>query len=207
METLAVVTGDIVNSQKVSGKLWLPVLKAELNNIGTSPKDWQIYRGDSFQFICNTNDALLASWLLKAALKNIAPLDARLAIGIGTIEYRAPKITESNGSAFVYSGHCFDLLKKQRLSIQTPWQEFNQTMQVMLALANTLTDKWTEKSAETIYIKLKNPELNQQEIATLLNKKGQGNISETLKRGGIDELTSLLNYYQNQIDHYVRISS
>ena len=207
MEILAVVTGDIVNSQKVSGKLWLPILKAELNNIGVSPKDWQIYRGDSFQFICSAKQALLISWLLKAALKNIPPLDVRMAIGIGSIEHRTSKVTESSGSAFVHSGHCFDLLKKQRLSIQTPWHEFNEAMQVMLALANTLTDKWTEKSAETIYIKLKNPELNQQKIATLLNKKGQGNISETLKRGGIDELTSLLNYYQNQIDHYVRISS
>ncbi|MDA3616465.1 hypothetical protein [Polluticaenibacter yanchengensis] len=207
METAAVITGDIINSQKVPGTLWLPVLKAELNHIGKSPKDWQIYRGDSFQFICDAKDALLNSFFLKAALKNIAPLDARLAIGIGTVEHRAAKITESNGPAFVHSGHCFDQLKKQRLSILTPWPEFNQTMHVMLALANTLIDKWTEKSSETIYIKLKNPALNQQEIANLLNKKGQGNISEALKRGGIDELTSLLVYYQNQIDQYVRTGS
>lgn len=42
-----------------------------------------------------------------------------MAIGIGCKDYNAPKITESNGEAFIYSGELFDEMKKKKLSIKT----------------------------------------------------------------------------------------
>lgn len=46
---IAVITGDIINSRAEDVSLWMPVLKKELQKIGERPKDWEIYRGDSFQ--------------------------------------------------------------------------------------------------------------------------------------------------------------
>ena len=69
----------------------------------------------------------------------------------------------------------------------------------MIDWAMITLDNWSDKTAEIIALKLQNPELNQKEMALILNKKGQGNISETLKRGGYKELHQLLDYYQKTI--------
>jgi len=45
----AILTGDIVNSQKVDSKLWLKDLKAVLRKYGKNPYSWEIFRGDTFQ--------------------------------------------------------------------------------------------------------------------------------------------------------------
>ncbi len=196
---VAVITGDIIESRHTSIEIWLPKLKAILNQYGTSPKDWEIFRGDSFQMITTAEQALYVSIIIKAELKKIDNINVRMGIGIGKIDFKTNKVTESNGSAFVHSGSSFDGLKKQTLAIQTPWEEWNKTFLVMIDLATLTIDKWSDKTAEVMAMKLQNPLMNQKEIAEILNKKGQGNISEALKRGGYDELNQLLNYYQETI--------
>lgn len=196
---VAILTGDIIGSQKTETTIWIEVLKTVLARYGNNPTDWELYRGDSFQLIASPEQALFIAIIIKAELKKLKTIDVRIAIGIGQIDYRAPKITESNGSAFVQSGHCFDGLKKQTLAIKTPWEAYNQSLQVMIDWAMITLDNWSDKTAEIIALKLQNPELNQKEMALILNKKGQGNISETLKRGGYKELHQLLDYYQKTI--------
>jgi DNA-binding transcriptional regulator WhiA len=196
---VAILTGDIIDSRKTETVIWVEVLKKILVQHGSNPTDWELYRGDSFQLITSPEQALHIAMVLKAELKKIKTIDVRIAIGIGEIDYRAHKITESNGSAFIQSGSCFDALKKQTLAIKTPWEDYNQTIQLMINWATFTIDNWSEKTAEIIALKLQNPDLNQKEIAQILNKKGQGNISETLKRGGYKELNQLLNYYQKTI--------
>ncbi|WP_418263020.1 transcriptional regulator [Flavobacterium faecale] len=194
----AVITGDIVHSRKTAVEVWLIALKEILSQYGTSPKDWEIYRGDSFQIITAPEQALILSFIIKSYLKSKA-INIRMAIGIGEMDYQADKATESNGTAFVNSGTCFDSLKKQTLAIKTPWENCNITLNIMLDLATLTMDKWTVKTAEVVLFKLQNPEMNQKDIADNLHKKGQGNISEALKRGGYDELHQLLVYYQQSI--------
>ena len=109
----AILTADIINSRKLSSKKWMADLKAFLNTFGKSPNDWEIYRGDEFQLeIRNPEDALLVAYQLKAFFKCIN-LDIRISIGFGERTYKARKITESNGSAFIRSGETFDTLKKK----------------------------------------------------------------------------------------------
>ena len=47
--TVAIITGDIIDSRKVKPETWLPALKMALSTYGKEPKHWEIYRGDSFQ--------------------------------------------------------------------------------------------------------------------------------------------------------------
>src|SRR5690606_30124056 len=113
----AVITGDIINSTKVDPKIWLPVLKNVLNQAGTSPKEWEIYRGDSFQlFIKDPLLALTIAIQIKAAIKTIKSLDVRMAVGIGNIEHTSNQVTEANGPAFIYSGERFESLKREKLN-------------------------------------------------------------------------------------------
>ncbi|MCW2118374.1 transcriptional regulator [Flavobacterium sp. 7A] len=194
----AVLTGDIIQSQQTAVSIWITALKDILNQYGTSPKDWEIYRGDSFQIISTPENVLNLSLIIKSYLKS-KNINVRMAIGIGDINYRTDKATESNGSAFINSGTCFDSLKKQTLALQTPWNTMNAVLRIMLDLALLTMDKWTVKTAEAVCYKLQNPTMNQKEIAQKLGNKGQGNISEALKRGGYDEINQLLHYYQKSI--------
>jgi len=194
----AVITGDIVQSRQTAVEVWINALKDILNQYGSSPMDWEIYRGDSFQIITNPEHALNLSFILKSYLKS-KDINVRMAIGIGEINYRTDKATESNGTAFVNSGTCFDDLKKQTLGVQTPWNQFNTILNIMLDLASITMDKWTAKTAEVVCFKFRNPSMNQKDIAESFDKKGQGNISEALKRGAYDELNQLLYYYQQSI--------
>lgn len=198
---IAVLTGDIVNSRDVNAKFWLNELKLELNNYGSESKDWEIYRGDSFQLKIDPDRALEAAFVIKARIKQFKELDVRIAIGLGEIDYEAKRITESNGSAFRYSGECFESMKKTNLEIRSPWSEFDETMNLMLSLASLTIDSWSPASAQIILEGFKFPDLNQHELASKLNKKSQGTISEGLKRGGYDEIQKLLLYYNEEINN------
>jgi hypothetical protein len=50
------VTGDIINPERYL-LLWMKDLKSVLNAYGNEPKDWEIYRGDSFQLVVDPADA------------------------------------------------------------------------------------------------------------------------------------------------------
>ena len=63
---IAILTGDVVKSNKVATYVWNKVLKDVLKNFGSSPQNWEMYRGDEFQVQINDiRDALWASLLIK----------------------------------------------------------------------------------------------------------------------------------------------
>ncbi len=195
----AVITGDIVNSRAEPAAHWLPVLKEILEQYGQEPQEWEITRGDSFQLILDPEDALYAAFQIKAGIKQLSGLDVRMAIGIGEQEYKARKISESNGSAFIRSGECFENLKKQHLGIRTGDQEKDETLNLLFSLALLTMNNWSVTVAKTITVFLKFPEKSQTELAQQLNKS-QSSLSEALKRGGFDEIMQLENFYRKKFD-------
>lgn len=203
---IAIITGDIVSSRTLNPTVWMKHLKEGLEMFGSSPLNWELYRGDSFQLKTTAEDALLHAVLLKTWIKLLKEIDVRLSIGIGEQTFEGTKITEGNGTAFELSGEGFDALDKKNLNINTPNKSLNDTFRVMTDLALLIMDKWTDKSAEIIFLKLKNPELNQTQIAEKLNKK-QSTISEALKRSGFDEIDQFINYYNQTMKQYVATSS
>ncbi len=194
----SIITGDIINSKKSSPKNWLEALKSILNSFGNSPQTWEIYRGDSFQLEVNPEQALQACMLIKATIKQFENIDVRLAIGIGEKTYQSENITESNGSAFVNSGECFENLKKTTLAIKSPFELFDTSINIMLELAQLTINNWSSTSAILVKTTLENPDLNQNQLAEILERT-QGNISQGLKRAGFDEISKLLHYYKTQI--------
>lgn len=194
----SIITGDIINSRESEPKLWLTALKEALNIFGTTPKTWEVFRGDSFQLEIKPENALDAATLIKATIKKFKNIDVRMAIGLGEKTYVSDKITESNGSAFVNSGECFEHMKNNTLALRSDFESFDATINIMLELAQLTMNNWSATSSEIIKTTLENPELNQKQIAKILNKS-QSNISEGLKRGGFDEILKLLQYYKTQI--------
>lgn len=194
----SIITGDIINSKKGEPKQWLNALKTVLNSYGSSPLKWEIYRGDSFQLEVHPKHALKACVLIKATIKQFEYVDVRLAIGIGEKTYQSEKITESNGSAFVNSGECFEALKKTTLAVKTPFEAFDKSINIMLELALLTMNNWTITTSGLVKTTLEQPALNQMQLAEFFGTT-QGNVSQGLKRAGFDEISKLLEYYKTQI--------
>ena len=198
---IAVITGDIIGSQKTNPKVWLNLLKKELSEIGENPKIWEIYRGDSFQaIITNAADALKIAIKIKATLKTISDIDVRMAIGIGSKTYTASRVTESNGTAFVHSGETIEKLKneKQTLAIKSDWPEFDKEMNLLLKLSLIVMDNWTVNAAEVVKAAIENPETVQHKLGKMVGIK-QSAVSNRLKRAYFDEIMEVNEMYKSKL--------
>lgn len=196
----AILTADIINSRKLSSKIWINDLKAFLNTFGQSPNDWEIYRGDEFQLeIKNPEEALLVAFQLKAFFKSIK-LDLRISIGFGEKTYKSRKITESNGSAFIRSGETFETLKKQKLNLAINSADtiFDEELNLMLKLSLSFMDNWLQQSAEFVIVATQNPTLSQEEIGMLLGIN-QAAVSRRQKRANYELIKELDLYFRKKI--------
>lgn len=197
---ISIITGDIVNSRKLSSNVWMDGLKALLNSFGKSPSEWEIYRGDEFQLeIKNPEEALHAALQIKAYFKTLK-LDARMSIGIGDKTYTAKKISESNGTAFLRSGEVFQTLKKQKinLAVNTGNTELDTDLNLKLRLASTFMDSWLPQSAELVQVAMQNPNLAQDGIGQKLGIN-QAAVSRRRKRAQYDLLLETENYFRQKI--------
>lgn len=201
----AVITGDIINSRELPPEHALKALKLVLHEYGSAPKDWEIYRGDSFQLLIGQPEASLdIAMRIKASLKSHKTMDARMAIGIGAVSYYAKAITESNGEAFIKSGDKFEQLRKDKvnLAIATPWREFDDEMNLYFQLALIAMDQWSKASAEFMDVQLAQEERSQEELARLLGI-GQSSVSERKQRAHYDELALLRKRFKTRVKGYL----
>lgn len=199
---ISILTGDITGSRKlVQQDRWMEALKGLFNRTGPRPMAWDIYRGDTFQIeVNNPEEALQMALHIKAIVRKSANTGARIAIGIGTKDHFSPRILESNGQAYVFSGDRFENLKKDKLSlaIQTPWQDINKQLNVCFRLAMIAIDSWSPVSAEYVALRLASPKKTQTDIAEMLGIK-QSSVSARHTRAHFDELMTLESYYRELI--------
>jgi SatD family (SatD) len=197
---IAIITGDIVNSRKLTSKLWMNGFKTLLTTFGKSPTDWEIYRGDEFQLeVKNPEEALQIALQIKAYFKTLK-LDVRMSIGLGEKTYKAKKITESNGTAFSRSGEVFENLKKQKinLAINSGNQNFDLEINLMLRLCLVFMDNWLSQAAEFVKVAIANQELSQEEIGVILGIN-QAAVSRRRKRAQFDLLFETEKYFRQKI--------
>lgn len=200
---IAVIKGDIINSRKISDpEQWLLPLKQHFEKWGSTPQQWEFFWGDFFQIeISDPADALSVAFEIKALVKSLSPkdynkktspIDVRMAIGIGEKSYSSPRISESNGEAFIFSGERFDTLKKEKvtLAVRSPWSEIDDEVNLNLRLAQLFMDKWSLSSAEIIQAIWQMPGATQSDIGTRLGIK-QNSVSGRWSRANADELLAV----------------
>ena len=197
---IAIITGDIINSQKSDSELWLPKLKGLLQSWSTTPENWEIYRGDEFQLKCSVDEVFHKALLIKSLLRSFENLDVRVAIGIGNEVFLSEKITESNGSAYLNSGRLLTDIKSQgkTFAIQTENEKVNRALNILFKWAAIDFDNWTVATAEIIHQLLRNSELTQDELAKELNIT-QSSVSQRLKRANFELLQETDLYFRKKI--------
>lgn len=197
---IAIITGDIINSEDHPTSQWIDLLKNYFNQFGASPMNWEIYRGDEFQLKVTEKNALFTAIRIKAMLKSIKGLDVRMGVGIGLETYIGTGVTESNGPAYQRSGRNFETLKESKvnLSIATGDTNKDRTLNLMLRLALVFMDDWSVVSAEIVTLALDYPQFSQKEIAQRLGIK-QSAVSQRLKRARLDLVLDVLSYYKELI--------
>ena len=208
---IAVLTADFIDSTNYSELLTahvMAVLKEEFLAMEKSypASNFNIYRGDSFQGILQTPaNALDVVLLLKSALLKISTThksksreaDLRIAIGIGSLDYKGNTIDESNGQAFQFSGKTLDEMKTEgrKTRLKTPNENINGEFDASLFLLDEITDRWSTASAEVIYFVLKG--LKEKEIAIELGIS-QSAVNQRKKAAGWEAVKALLGRY-----HYI----
>lgn len=202
MKLTSILTGDIIDSRKHHPQDWSDALRNLFERKGDYPTSWEIYRGDEFQLeIENPADALLTALEVRALLRSLQ-LDARISIGIGTKDFTADRIAESNGSAFVRSGESLERLKSQKaaLSVTTGHDGFDDTINLMLRLAEPIVGTWLPQQAAYALEAIQNPALSQEEIGQRLDIN-QAAVSGRRKRSHFELLTELDAYFRKHIQN------
>lgn len=189
MEIKAVITGDIVRSEQIAldkRDLLIQVLHQIVEDLqNKSPMQMELFRGDSFQIVVDSPEmSLEVASMIRAGLKSNTPKDsktewdARISIGIGTIEYQGDRIVTSDGEAFKLSGRGLDTMEKSRLTINTCWQEVNGELDAGLAFVDDLITGWSVNQSKAVYLSV-GKGLSQANIANSI-AKSQQNVSKTL---------------------------
>lgn len=191
----SVLSGDLVGSSKLNEKERkevLTVLKGSFKLIasvypGAVKSNFDIYRGDSFQgILCEPGFSLGAAVIIRAYLRSKIErkADARIAIGIGKIDYLPAHITEGYGEAYSLSGKLLDEMKKSRynLQIRTPSEEINNELKVEFIMLDFVISRWSPEQSEAVIEHLKG--FTQERIAKKISIS-QPAVHKRLENAGV----------------------
>lgn len=209
MKKGAIITGDIVDSTKMTAierdrmlimLQSLPQLLAPITGIRL-----EIFRGDSFQIIIeDTKKSLRTAIAIRAHIRsykfaeNNRQWDARLAIGIGTLDYEHDSLAASDGEAYRASGRGLDAIGKARLSIITPWSETNRELKVSTAFADDVVTGWSQSQSRIIFQSLLSNSTHA-EIGKTLGVSRQM-VDKAIKTGKEDLITLYISRFEEIIE-------
>ena len=201
----AVLTGDIVNSTKLT-KAKEAKLTHSLSSIFIEVNSkFDFYRGDSFQaYVKNSENALRLALLCRtAAIKlfkadKIILSDVRISVGIGQVNTPVRSLKTAKGEAFILSGRAFDEITKnnQRLAININNPLAHEGLQVIADYLNAIFDAMTGKQAEAIFELLKG---EMQQVVAKKIRRTKSTIHQRITSGRWPEIEKLLQQYENII--------
>lgn len=196
MQLHAIITGDIVDSRSKDIKEWMPVLESALADCSNK---FDIFRGDSFQLMVGLEQSIHALFYIKSRIRSLGHLDARMSLGIGEVDYMDDHIKNSSGEAFVRSGEAFEMLNKDLIQVRSPWEDWDESSNILLSLCAEIANKWTVNMAETVAESLRHPEANQQELAKTLQRKHQSQVSTELTKASWSKINKAITFCTEQL--------
>jgi len=212
--TIAVVTGDLIGSRRLSAaerrKVDLRLREVFAKNLFQKYRsgaaadgfDFNVTVGDEFQFTlgppATALDAVTELRLFLAVLNPSGGVSFRAGIGVGTVTLgRSSRAYERDGSAFVRSREALEGLKRsQRTSIRTGSRELDRTFDVVLALMNEIQRRWTREQWRAVDFMLRGR--TTLKAASALGVAHQ-NVSKRLQAAGWREFDAALDYVREEL--------
>ncbi len=166
----------------------------------------EMFRGDSFQIgVKEAGKSLKVAIAIRAYLRSNRFIrsnqqwDARMAIGIGSLDYEYDTLATSDGEAYRVSGRGLDDIGKAHLYIETPWKDINYALLVSTAFADDVISGWTQSQSKAIFQSLATG-MNHTEIAGCLGVSRQM-IDKSLRAAK----ESLINLYIQQFEQLINL--
>ena len=160
---VAVLTGDIIASSVLETADRHQLLREmqavakELRDFfpNAIPKPVDIVRGDTWQILVTDPAlALHVAVFYRAGIKaHMRPLrvNTRLALALGTVDFLAERVSESDGQAFRLSGKALETMHKStNMRFVYPDWDHELPADAILRLLDALINKWTPKQALAI---------------------------------------------------------
>ncbi|MDC1105883.1 SatD family protein [Prolixibacteraceae bacterium] len=208
------LTGDLIDSNKLNKENranLFPILQHELDHISQKYDlhfPFEFIRGDGFQCLFTDIDlALNIALQLKTIFKKtsypnesnddqFSHIDARISIGVGSIDFLHHTLALSDGQALQLSGRNLEKMKQldQKLIIHTPNKHINRELKTELKLLETIIDRWTKNAAETVYYLLQG--FTEAKTAKKLNIS-QSAVNQRKKAANWDATQMMLNHFNH----------
>ena len=202
IKTVAVITGDIINSSKLSDEQKNRV-KLDLEYFTSNNPDillpLQFYRGDSFQLMVEKEKAARIAVFIEAIIYSSVNTFARISIGIGLVSKIVPdNVLQSEGEAFQLSGHQMDTMKEEGrlMKITLKNNQYQSILSATFYLAESIILGWKPGMA-TVIAQIPFAK-SQKEIAVKLNISGAA-VSKALKAGNWPSMENFLNGFEESL--------
>lgn len=171
MKLRAVLTGDIINSNRLRQEEYKVVMKKldeELIRLQDSDEisHYEIYRGDAFQaYIKDVEDGLSILFKVRTSINSLKPDEERrgqqpvynikLGLGVGLVDDE-PQNLRTNEPPFVYSGQALEKITVENptIAVKTEDEFINQELQTEFFLLEYILQRWTPTATDIIHKKL-----------------------------------------------------
>ena len=200
---IAVITGDIVGSSKLSGSDFSQVVSSLERLLRTLRArygaEFDIFRGDSFQVVSPLPSAATLATLIDLSLRSGDPaVTVRQCIGIGTGETGGQAVKTATGEAYSLSGHGLDSLKGRGLSIVSGNHNFNQHIGLLTRFYDSHLDRLTSTQAQVVLAYLMTDNKSHEHLARVLDKK-RSNVTRILNTSQYHLISDYLDDFAAQV--------
>ncbi|MGN2672928.1 hypothetical protein VFES401_08325 [Aliivibrio fischeri] len=203
---IAVISGDIVNSTKLTSEQFEQLLN-RIKEIqkwiteGNSSNVHSIERGDEFQSVVHDiESALRYTIIYRLGIKALGnDFDSRISFAIASNADLRESVSESMGEAFVLSGRGLKALKNARLFFNSDSSELTEYFDLLFKYLDRQLTELTSRQCEVILPMLQTNEgLLVGELAEKLNV-ATSTISKSLKASGWPLISELNRKFINKV--------
>lgn len=209
LQSAAVITGDIANSQSLSEADFAHVLKVLTATLKEQTSlyegEFDVFRGDAFQAVIpSPQHAMQVAVCIRLALKACTPsINVRISVGLGTVNFKGGEIKTGNGDAFVRSGRALDNLKSQYLAFTSNSEALNKHASLLTAFLDSHITSLTQTQAETLLAYISAEDKGHEQIAVKLGKT-RSNVTRILNASEYHLVSDYLSYMAAEVNENSR---
>ncbi|MDW6005438.1 helix-turn-helix transcriptional regulator [Vibrio mangrovi] len=209
---IAVISGDVVNSTKLSSDQYEQLLKRikeiqQWISEGDSANTHSIERGDEFQTVVHDiENALRYTMIYRIGIKALGKaFDSRISFAIASNADLRELVSESMGQAFVLSGRGLKAMKGERLFFDSDCAELTESFDLLLKYLDRQLTELTSRQCEMILPMLRTNE--GLSISELAEKFGVAiaTASKSLKASGWSLISELNQRFINQVARFTHV--